>query len=309
MKILYVGNFIFRHCTEVHIAKTLEDMGHEVVRHQEQRVGVIDEDELAESFDLVLWTRTWTGYVTHSFLHKCKTLSIPTASYHLDLYIGLKRQQYMDKDPFWHTDYVFTPDGDPHSAEVFKRKDINHYYMPAAVFKPEAVMGTPRKEYEHDVIFVGGVAGYHAEDWPYRRQLYEFLKKTYGKRMKAYGPPLTKPVRNLDLNDLYASAKVVVGDSLCQNFNHQNYWSDRVYETTGRGGFLIHPYIKGLRDHFTMDELVVYEYGNFNQLQDRIEYYLKDKAAREKIRLAGHERTKRDHTYHNRMASMFEVLA
>ena len=57
-------------------------------------------------------------------------------------------------------------------------------------------------------------------------------------------------IRGKELNDLYATAKVVVGDTLCKGFNYPYYFSDRLFETTGRGGFLIHPYIKGLEDYF-----------------------------------------------------------
>lgn len=35
MRIAYVGNFTQQHCTEVHLAKTLENLGHVVTRLQE----------------------------------------------------------------------------------------------------------------------------------------------------------------------------------------------------------------------------------------------------------------------------------
>jgi spore maturation protein CgeB len=108
---------------------------------------------------------------------------------------------------------------------------------------------------------------------------------------------------------LYASTKVVVGDTLCPNFKYPDYWSDRIYETLGRGGFLIHPYIKGLEKEFEDKKHVVfYEYNNWNQLQDLINYYLENDKEREKIRKAGHELVKKSYTYKNRWQSILKEL-
>lgn len=43
------------------------------------------------------------------------------------------------------------------------------------------------------------------------------------------------------------------------------YWSDRIPETLGRGGFLIHPYVDGLGRQFNLlehDEPVTYDAGH-----------------------------------------------
>lgn len=328
MKILYIGNFTQKHCTEVHLAATLRDLGHEVIEHQEGTEGTIPNDALNSKPDMVLWTRTWRGYVTNEFLEYCKSINLKTVSYHLDLYVGLKREDGLDDDPFWRTDFVFTPDGDPKSAKVFDIKGINHFYIPPGVYKPECTYGTPRDQFKYDVIFVGGGRTYHPEDWPYRMKLLNWLEKTYGDRYKKYGFPEGPTIRNEELNDLYASAKVVVGDSLCKGFTHENYWSDRVFETTGRGGFIIHPYIKGLEDAFklggtttksgarfnteqlwSMDtELIVYDFDDFEGLRRRIDYFIANDDVREIIRKKGHERTRRDHTYHQRMIEMLKTV-
>src|SRR5689334_19696907 len=154
MRILYVGNFSQRHCTEVHIAATLESLGHTVSRFQENDpvqdlVPILNYGE----FDLFLFTRTWGETVQLNHLEILKRRGIPSASYHLDLYVGLKREDGLDNDPFWRTDFVFTPDGDANSAEVFKRKGINHFYIKPGVFKPECYLA-PKSDKSHEVIFV-----------------------------------------------------------------------------------------------------------------------------------------------------------
>lgn len=304
MRIAYVGNFRPIHSTENHIAKTLEEMGHEVSRLQEDNPPHV----VPPGVELFLWTRTWPGFVSNDMLNDLRYRNIPTASYHLDLYIGLGREGTLEKDPFWHTDYVFTPDGDPNSAKIFKRYNINHHWMPAAVYKKECKKGTFQQKFACDVAFVGTVWNYHPE-WPYRSQLVDFLQREYGLRFRHYGQKGRPGVRNQDLNDLFASAKIIIGDSLCKNFTHEKYWSDRIYETTGRGGFIVHPNIRGLETQFQIPaELVVYQFGEFEQLKGIIDFYLNNPEIREFVRVKAMKRTRRDHTYNNRMEEMLDVI-
>lgn len=311
MRIFYVGNFTQSHCTEVHIAATLEDLGHDVIRIQENGGNEFWLDEMLEfyKFDLFLFTRTWGETVKLKHLEYLKQKGIPTASYHLDLYIGLKREDGLDNDPFWRTEYVFTPDGDKNSAEVFKRKGINHFYIKPGVFKRECYFASKSDKYPLDVVFVGGGLTYGHPEWPYRRQLVQWLMDTYKERYHKFGWPETS-TRNADLNQLYADAKVVVGDSVClQNFTHTHYWSDRVYETLGRGGFIIHPFITGMDEEFTDGQnIVFYKYGNFDELKSKIDYYLDNDSEREKIRTAGQEFVRNYATYNNRLQQVMEII-
>jgi SAM-dependent methyltransferase len=320
MKISYIGNYTQKHCTEVHIALTLEKLGHQVERLQENELQPGWVDKL-EGTDLVLYTRTWGEFVTLEDLAKLKEKNITTASYHLDLYVGLSRKylhgehsidEIFQTDPFWRTDYVFTPDGDPSSQEVFERNGVNHIYMKPGVFEGECVMAEPNPK--HEVLFVGGgdrrdsPHKYGHPEWDYRNELIEWLYDTYGDRFTKFGHP-EPTIRNDELNQLYADSKVVVGDSVCIGFNHTYYWSDRVYETIGRGGFMIHPYIKGLEEEFTDGETIVfYEFGNWNQLKEKIDYYLEHDEERERIRKAGHEFVKNNATYTQRLRRMLEIV-
>lgn len=307
-KILMVGNFSQAHCSEVHWSATLEDLGCQVTRIQENTIKPHTLPALTVGHDIFLWVRTWAGFVTKSDLYQIKDMGVPTVSLHLDLYVKLQRSSGLDTDMFWRTAYVFSADGDPQSAEVFKAKGINHHYLPPGAYKPESVIGTPREEFKQDIIFVGGGRGYHPKDWPYRMQLLNHLQTTFGSRYTKYGYP-ERTVRNLELNDLYASVKVTVGDSLNPSFNHQKYTSDRLFDATSRGAFLVYPRIAGIEEMLEEDkEVVYYDYGNFKELDDKVNYYLQNDEAREKIRMAGFERVKRDHTYHNRLSDMLDIL-
>lgn len=309
MKILYVGNFTQPHCTEVHVAKTLANMGHQVTRIQEDPRFKRQLVDLTLGHDLFLFTRTWSNLVTLEHLQTLKTLGIPTASLHLDLYVGLQREAGIENDPFWRTEYVFSPDGDPASQAFFESKNINHHYLRPGVFKDECIQLEPNNDFDlqGEVIFVGGGAEYGHKEWPYRHQLVKWLEDNYSGYRK-YGHP-QKTVRNMELNQLYANAKIVVGDSLCLGFNHPYYWSDRVYETIGRGGFIIHPFIKGLEEEFTDGEnIVFYEYNNFDQLKEKIDYYLENPEERKRIQQNAFNFVRDNATYNNRLQQLLDTV-
>jgi hypothetical protein len=308
--ITFLGNFRVDYTTETHHTKTLESMGHHVIRLQESESTSEDVFNNAINSDLFVWVHThgWNtpGIMTmQDVLLRLKKHKIPSMTYHLDLWLGLSRQRDLRRKPVYqHIDHFFTVDRK--MAEWFNtRTNVKGHYVPAGVYDKECVY-TPTTPKE-DVIFVGSKT-YHPE-WPYRPKLINFLSKTYGTRFNLYGREGLGIVRGQDLNNLYASTKVVVGDTLCPNFNYPDYWSDRIYETIGRGGFLIHPYINGLEKEFEDKKHVVfYEYNNLNQLQELINYYLEHDAEREEIRRSGHELVKNNYTYKNRWEAILKEL-
>jgi hypothetical protein len=155
-------------------------------------------------------------------------------------------------------------------------------------------------------VFVGSKR-YHSE-WPYRPQLIDWLAESYGPRFTHVGGDgATGTIRGDDLNRLYANSKIAVGDTLCLNFVYPNYFSDRIFECLGRGGFLIHPWILGIDDLFEDGK---YPYGDWEALQFLIDYYLDDAnaAERERIRRAGHEHVKANHTYRHRWAQILDTI-
>jgi spore maturation protein CgeB len=113
------------------------------------------------------------------------------------------------------------------------------------------------------------------------------------------------------LNRAYANSKVAVGDTLCVNFDYPYYASDRLFEAGGRGAFQLFPYITGLDEWFTDGEhLRFFKFGDFDGLKVLIDYYLDEANAveRERIRRAGHEHIKANHTYALRWQSILETV-
>jgi hypothetical protein len=317
LRVAYVGNFKPSHSTETHLARTLTQMGHTVARLQEDDLtpnALMAALHRMDRPDMFLFTRTWGATVTADHLSWLRVQGIPSVSYHLDFYVGLARGGAGDPkssvniglDPFWTTDWVFSADGDPLSQEFFERKGIRHRWLPPGVVADECYISAERK-LSYDVVFVGS-RRYHQE-WGYRPELIGWLERTYGPMFRWFGRP-GEPVRGYSLNALYGSTRVVVGDSCNPGYKHSRYWSDRIPETLGRGGFLVHPRVEGMVDEGFVggDTLCTYKFGDFDGLKDRIDHYLTHDAEREQIRRAGHEHVKAHHTYTHRLSQMLDML-
>jgi hypothetical protein len=304
--VAFLGNFRVPYTSESHHAASLEALGHTVTRLQEAEATADNILAAGEGCDLFIWIHThgWHTEGIERVLGALKARGIPTMTYHLDLWLGLRREKDMRTDPYWSVQHFFTVDR--LMAEwLTTNTPVKGHYLTAGVFGEECYRATPVNPF--DVAFVGSKR-YHSE-WPYRPQLINWLHHTYRARFRHYGNGGLRTVRGAELNQVYADARVVVGDSLCLNYTYPDYWSDRVYETLGRGGFLIHPRIPGMEQQFTdREHLVFYDFGDFDQLQKLIGYYLEHDDEREQIRQAGHEYVKAHHTYRDRWQTILEVL-
>lgn len=311
MKIAFLGNFRVDFTSESHYAKTFEKLGHTVIRLQETERTTDEIYSIADDCDMFFWVHThgWEsrGHRTMAdVLRKLESHNIPTVAYHLDLYMGLQRWQEYENSEYFKVRHFFTVDKLMADWLNENTATIGHY-LPAGVYEDECNLGDYNRHFDFDVIFVGS-RRYHPE-WQYRTELIDWLQKTYGNRFGHFGNDGIMMVRGKALNDVYASAKVVVGDSLCKGFDYPYYWSDRIYETTGRGGAIIHPYIKGLETQFEDgSEVLFYNFNDLASLKEKIDYLLANPDTLKSIKEKGHERTLRDHTYTNRLQTIIETI-
>lgn len=313
-RITFLGNFEVPYSSENHHAASLESLGHTVIKLQERKVKAKVIYSEALDSDLFIWVHTHGWQTPGSIdmidvLHELKKHGIPTMTYHLDLWFGINRQKDLENDGFYRSiGHFFTVD--KLMADWFnKNTKVKGHFMPPGVYDKECYIHPDKnkKYYDHDVIFVGSKR-YHQE-YPFRPQLIDFLRETYKNRFcHVGGDGDTGTVRGDDLNRIYARSKIAIGDTLNINFNYPYYTSDRLFESTGRGGFTIYPKIVGLDQYFKDDEVIWYEHGNLNDLKKKIDYYLEHDDEREQIRLRGHERTKREHTYVHRWEQILKEL-
>lgn len=309
MRVCYLGNFqpdiapAKRWSTETQVAATLEQMGHTVLRLQENAVEWDVITDVAGGCDLMLWTTTWNRDPAGALaaLKELDRAGVPTVGFHLDLYFGIARAAKVVEDPFFRCSVVFTADGG-HQAE-FEKAGVNHRWLPPATYGPEAVAGERNDFYRCDIGFVGSYPYPHPEHAAARAEIIHLCQGTWRGRFRMW----RGGVRGRDLSDLYASVKVVVGDS-CLAGRAPRYWSDRIPETLGRRGFLIHPYVEGIEDHFTDGKhLRLFEAGDMFQLRELVGYYLEHPDERAKIAAAGQRHVRRHHTYEHRMTEVLRV--
>ncbi len=301
----FIGNFIPPFSTENERKWSFEKLGHEVIPFQENKTTANELIKAMPELDMLVYSHTHDpSYIIKNLKEvfaRYKLAGVPTVSAHLDRWVGLSRVKDVGNEATWFTEYIFMADGSPEAREVYDKLKLNwHYLAPGVVERDCYLAKGNRNDYPHDIVFTGS-KGYHPE-YPYRPQLIDWLKYTYRDRFGHYGNDGLGVVRQSDLNELYASAKIVVGDSC---FGGRPYYvSDRYYEVRGRGGFLIHPYQEGI------DTIGVanYEHGNFDDLKRVIDYYLVNDVEREKMRLTGYKHVKNQETYTDRAKTILKVV-
>jgi hypothetical protein len=319
LKVVYIGNVgrgSAPHSTENHVARALEANGHEVVRINEHGFHWTHGATIPDDTDFVLWTHThsFAPPRTHRrqivFLRVMRDRGIPVVSYHLDRWWDLAREHQVAEEPFFRTDLVCTADGG--NQNRFEAAGVNHVWFPPGVSEPECALGVPRRALASDVAFVGSwMGGYHPEH-EHRSALVNWLRDTYGSRCRFWPVPGEPPIRGDALRDLYASAKVVVGDScFAGDPRGVRYCSDRIPETIGRGGFLIHPEVPGVTDGTLYEpgrHLLTWPAGDWNRLGAQIDGALADPDRRRVIARAGREHVLAHHTYEVRMRQLIDLM-
>lgn len=299
--IAVLGNHMVSFTTESELVWSLEHLGHKVVKFQEScdTTDKIIDVCRAEKVQLLIYIHThgWgiTGTRTvEEMITLLRAEGVKTCSFHLDRFWSIpNREARIGNEPFWKTDVCFTADGG--NQEGFAAKGVNHVWLPPAVVERGVHFGSPNAEL--DVIFTGSV-NYHPE-YPFRPQMAATLRNHYGARFQVF-----QGVREERLNNLYASAKVCVGDHIFAGC--PRYWSDRLPETIGRGGFIIYPRTEGI----DIPGLVTYTPQDTKDLIDKVDYFL-DPAhedERKERLVSAHEWVKKYDTYTQRMAFLVERM-
>lgn len=304
MKVGYIGNFGPPHSTENHVARALETIGVEVERLQEGEYDWVKIPDVP--CDFLLWTTTYDYAGPRTFEAQRTMLlrrDVPIVGYHLDRWWGLQREHRIHESPFFQVDLLCTADGghDDRWAEA----GIEHVWFPPAVSEAECIPGVFDESLASDVAFVGSWQGGYHPEWQHREQLVRFLRRTYGDRCRFWPSKGAPAVRGSMLRDLYASAKVLVGDS-CLAGDAARYWSDRIPETTGRGGYLLHPWVKGLDQHHR--EVHTWRLGDWDELRRRIDEALRDDAGRQSAAVRAKTETLTWNTYEVRMGQLVDQL-
>jgi hypothetical protein len=324
-QVAYIGNFEPTYSTENEYAHAFEQNDCAVHRIQEgdatQLALLCDQLLQRRGPDFILWTRTksLSDRIDDVTWWKMARLAgrsgVPVVGVHLDRWWGLGRQQDLFATPYFRAvDIMFTADGG--HDHLWERTGINHSWLPPGISERWCNLGVAKPQYDCDVVFVGGWRNYGHPEWKHRHELIAKLSTWYGDRFLALPRPFADAIRGLELNDVYVSAKVVVGDSClvpkADGSPMTHYCSDRIPETLGRGGILFHPAVEGVNaradDPFGFS--ATWPLGDWAALKRSIDASIEsDFGWREALRPEYVERVSQEHTYTVRARQILDELA
>ena len=305
LKILYVGNFSPKSVGEPEIAYALERLGHEVTKVDEEQ-GIIPKLRTMlwarEKYDFLLFAKFRVG--THEeirdFLRDLRGIKIPSVCWLFDLYWGYRRENEIayNMSPWTGADIVLTTDGG--HDDKWKKYGIQHFLLRQGIDE-RVKMGSATFDTKAQIGFVGSRLTWAG--WPYRGRLLDFLSVAYEDKFEHFGSD--GKLRHEELGNLLATLKITICDTVYSPY----YWSNRIYEMMGRGGFVIHPRIEGLEKEFEeYKHFIPYKVGNFKDLKQKIDYYLEHNEERETIRKAGFEHVHKNLTYTHRVKELIQRL-
>lgn len=273
-------------------------------------------DELADERSIVgaaadtrvlLWIGS-RGRHDQDVMRRCGEHCV-TVAWHADLFWGLERDGRWQQSAMWAAKHVFTADGG--HDDLWQAMGVNHkWLLPGIREKWVDFRGRKRVErFMCDVAFVGSDGSRYHREWPYRAELLAVLRlmcEKNGWLFRNPGGSQNQINRNGRMSDFYACAKVTVGDSLCLDYAGSRYWSDRVYEATGRGGVLIMPQIDELEKQ-TGGWLPMYQWSDWWELETMVAGLLEDLGRQAELRSLGREWAATQ-TYRHRAIGMLQEL-
>ncbi len=297
LTVAYVGNFTPEWSTESAVASALQNLGHRVIAVSELTASAAELQSAAHAADLVLWTHTHQlGSLEAQWQLVELTSRPPLIGLHLDRWWGLARESDIFTHPFFKCDVLWTADGG--HEQLWREAGVTHRWLLPAL--DARGTDTPARVAASPIIFVGNFTSYHPE-WPHRAELVAHLREWYGDKFAALPAPGAPRLVGQQLTNLYSAARVVVGDS-CLAGNADHYFSDRVPETVGRGGFLLHPAVQGLEYVVVPGRHVItWSLGDWQELRELTSRALRDEAWCHQVASAGCAHVRQHHTWESRL--------
>ena len=195
---------------------------------------------------------------------------------------------------------------DQETANAFSRKgyvlqssaDIGLYYPI-----------TPRREYKHDISFIGSNYVNTNLNFPLSQERFDMamgLKKEYGNNFLCKGmnwevSEYIPPAKELEI---YNASKIAISHN---NFFRSNYTSDRFYRILACGCFCLTQYFPGIENMFERGIHLDW-WHDFDELKDKINYYISKDVIRERIAKQGHEHFLKNHTWVSRVKELESLI-
>lgn len=288
-KIVYLGNHNpYTYNSEKKITKALKDLGHSVKQIDERFWNLFEIVNECQDADLFLFHKgTRFGRGLEEMVQLLTQVPCKKAFWWFD-----PVEEFDGRDQWIQTIIPFVDYGFMTNQTYIKRNNYDNLITLRQGCEKQK-KGKKKKEFECDIAFTGSVYGS-------RQILVEGLKKNYGDKFKHFTSVFGK-----DFNDLCASAKIMIAPKFPSN---DFFWSNRIYETLGAGGFLIHPKCEGLKEEYEEFKHFI-PYVDGDHLKYLIDYYLDHPEERKRIQKAGREHTLKNYTYKDRVKKLLEYVS
>jgi len=188
-----------------------------------------------------------------------------------------------DVDKYQKVDRVFITQ--KHFLPLYPKQKTK--WLPLAA-DPEKHKLYDDEHVEFDVGFLGN------DTYPERRALLEKIASKY-KLLRS----TTKPGE--EYSRMFSRCKIIFNRSMDNDLNM------RVFEAVSIGRLLLTDKVDGI-DELLTDGIHYVSYKDWDDLNDKISYYLTHEKEREKIAKAGANYVRAKHTYHHRLETIFKTL-
>lgn len=340
MNIAIIGKF-FTEGVAVHIDETLRDMGHETVRIDPEikflqselfsikfrsftktiyqqvlfKIPFIRNKSSKKIFSYYNNNNIDLTIVTHDFLTKQEIEEIKKINQSPIVIWFPDAISNFQKSMFFVAGYDFLFFKDKYVVDKLKNEYLlNAFYLPQCCNPKQHNKVTLTKEEED---FYGCEITNAGNLYPSRAALYKNLLQY---NFKVWGgqpaiwlkmPELDKiimgkAVFNQEKAKAFTAAKIVLNNMHLAEINGLN---KRAFEIPACGGFQIISYNDAVNELFEIGkEIVIYK--NLNDLKNKIDYYLNPINETERLQIieAGYQRAIKDHTYNNRLETMFSLI-
>lgn len=222
-------------------------------------------------------------------------------------------------------DYYFTIDEVEILPGVIRdaifRKNRNIFTVPLAAnsdyYRPIEVSENVNNTLVSSIVFIGTIN-------PIRRSLLENLEDT---NLKIWAPAESSWGKWLETDSIlknHYQNSGVYGEELVKLYSNSGIVLDihflfsqipeipnvtlRVFEVPAAGGFVLTNYSPQLSNLFKLDEEIIC-YKSVGEFRDKALYYLKNPELRKKIAAKGRERVLYEHTFDNRLKTIFRITS
>jgi len=275
---------------------SLEKMGHKVYQFDDREFDIEKMIKTANESDLFLFhkgaTKEESDIEYQMSVERLKTIlaniRCKKAFWYVDKVYGGREIWMNNIIPMVNVGFLV-------DETYIRRHNYTHLFsLKQAYGEYDIEEGEYNKKYECDIAVPATIYGA-------RTYLVDALDKTYGDRFRVY-----TDVHGKDFKDLCASAKIIVSPKYPMD---DFYWSARIYHVLGNGGFLIHPKLYGLQEHYKEGQDFI-GYQDWMELKEKLDFFLNEEKTliRDTVAYSGRERTLKEHTYSKRLEKLLRIV-